>query len=117
MATRPTAARPMKALTPCEVAAALEVAAGAEAEALEEADEVGVVPALVPVLEAVLEALKVTPTARQASLPALRAVSRSSLVHDFLTHAVTPATKLASLQRQEMSVAPQLLLTFAEQSK
>ena len=62
MATRPTAAMPMKALMLCAVAAALEVvAAGAEAEALEDADEVGVVPLLVPVLEAVLEALKVTP--------------------------------------------------------
>jgi len=105
MATRPTAARPMKALTPCAVAAALE-----------EADEVGVVPAPVPVLEAVLEALKVTPTARHASLPALRAVSMSSPEHDFLTHAVTPAKKLASLQRQEKSVEPQLLLTCVEQT-
>ena len=60
MATKPKAARPMKALTPFAEAAALEVVAGAEAEALEEAaDEVGEVPLLVAV--AVLESLKVTP--------------------------------------------------------
>lgn len=49
-------------LGPCTAAAAAwEVVAAAEA--LEEADEVGVVPALVPILEAVLEAAldKVTP--------------------------------------------------------
>jgi hypothetical protein len=57
MATRPTAAKPIKALTPCAVAAELPEGAGAEAEVLEEADEA----ALVPVLDAVLEALKVTP--------------------------------------------------------
>jgi hypothetical protein len=58
METGPKAARPMKALTPCAEAAALEVVAGDEAEALEEAaDEVGVVPLLV----AVLESLKATP--------------------------------------------------------
>jgi hypothetical protein len=59
MATnRPAAAaRPVNALTTCVVAAELEVVAGAEAEVLEEADEA----ALVPVLDAVLEALKVTP--------------------------------------------------------
>ena len=57
MATRPTAAKPIKALTPCAVAAELEVVAEAEAEVLEEADEVGEVP----VLEAVV--LEVAPTA------------------------------------------------------
>ena len=57
MATKPTAARPMKALTPCVVAAELEVVAGAEAEVLDEAEEVGVVP--VPVLEAAPLALPV----------------------------------------------------------
>lgn len=53
MVTRPKAARPMRALTPCTEAAALEVLAGAEAEALEDPAEAE--------LAAVLEALKVTP--------------------------------------------------------
>jgi len=63
----------MKALTPCAVAAALEVVAGAEAEVLEDSDEdvVSVVEAAAlvleaeaPVPEAVAELVKVTPTAR-----------------------------------------------------
>ena len=57
--TRPTAARPMKALAPCAAAADLEVVAGAEPMirvAVEVADEVGV-----PVPVAVLETDKETP--------------------------------------------------------
>jgi ribonuclease E len=57
MATRPTAAKPIKALTPCAVAAELPEGAGAEAEVLEEADEA----ALVPVLEAVAPVLEAAP--------------------------------------------------------
>lgn len=68
----PTAAKPMKALTPCAVAAELAVEALAEAEAealgetLEEAAKTGVLvleAALAAVLEAasVLEEDKVTP--------------------------------------------------------
>jgi len=65
------------------------VVAGAE---VEEVDEVGVVPEpeAVPVLEAVLEALKVIPTAAQAEAPALRAACRSAPWHVFSMHCVVP---------------------------
>jgi len=114
MAARPRAARPIKALTPFAVAAALEVVAGAEPEALEDADEVGVVPVLVPVLEA--EELKVTPTARHASLPSWRAVFRSSPVQFFCTQFVVSSTYFASLQRHPVSDKLQLVVWFDEQA-
>jgi len=106
MATRPTAARPIKALAPCAVAAELEVVAGAEV--LEEADEVGEVPvleAVAPVLAPVLEAVP----------PVLEAVP---LVLEAVVLEVAPTAGLPVLDEVPLAVtAPLVLEAVAERVK